>query len=478
MKTPIAFLIYVLTFTSACCNLPDRAVAQENPAASKVEPDNAQDQDVESILKTRLAEEPIGSAISAVVVDEHGVNFFNVGNASKDTDAKPVDSDSVYEIGSVTKVFTGILLAEATKRGEVNLDDPISKFLPSTIKPLKFGDNEITLLDLTTHGSALPSLPNNLEPEDPLNPYAGYSVQQMHAFLGGYKLTREIGSKFEYSNLGVGLLGQILAKQAAMSYEELVKSRILEPLGMTNTAITFTPEMKSHLAVGHDAAGNQTANWDLPTFAGAGALRSTPTDMAKFLRANLGFSDSEVGDSLAQAQKIARVYEMAGGPATRVGFNWFTTKSDDIEIQWHNGGTGGYRTYAGMDHANKKGVFVATNGFASVDDIGVHILNSKAKLRKIEEPKKEVAVSVEILEKYVGEYELTDAFSITTTREENSLFLQATNQPRLQLYAEKQDRFFVKEVKASVSFKMNDKGEVTGLVLHQGGANIPGKKVK
>jgi len=131
-----------------------------------------------------------------------------------------------------------------------------------------------------------------------------------------------------------------------------------------------------------------------------------------------------------------------------------------------------------MDHANKKGVFVATNGSASVDDIGVHILNSKAKLRKIEEPKKEISVSVEVLEKYVGEYELTDAFSIVTTREENSLFLQATNQPRLQLYAEKQDRFFVKEVKASVSFKMDDNGEVTGLVLHQGGANIPGKKVK
>lgn len=435
-------------------------------------------QDIEGILKRRPAEEPVGSAISAVVVDENGSTYYNVGTLSKDPKAPPVDKNSVYEIGSITKVFTGILLAEAIRRGEVKLDDPVSKFLPSSIAPLTYGGKEVTLLDLTTHGSALPSLPDDFKPKDPLNPYADYTVKQLYAFLGRYKLQREIGSKFEYSNLAVGLLGHILAKQAKMGYEDLVKKRILKPLGMKDTSITLTPGMKARLAVGHDSSGKATSNWDLPTFAGAGALRSTASDMAKFLAANLGLTKSKIGDSLEEAQVLARTYASENGPDFRIGFNWLTTKSDDIEIQWHNGGTGGYRAFAGMDHKNKKGVFVVTNGSASADDIGFHILNSKAKLRKIEPPKALVELGEETLEKYVGKYELSPAFSIVITREGKQLYLQATDQPRFPLFAEKEDKFFLKVVEASVSFTRDESGEVNGLVLHQGGADTPGKRVE
>ncbi|MCO6512078.1 MAG: serine hydrolase [Aridibacter famidurans] len=435
-------------------------------------------QDIEAILKNRLTEEPVGSAISAVVVDKDGATFYNVGTLSKEPNAKPADKDTVYEIGSITKVFTGILLAEAIKRGEVKLDDPLSKFLPSSIAPLKYGEREITLKDLTTHGSALPSLPDDFKPKDPQNPYADYTVEQLYAFLGRYKLTREIGSQFEYSNLAVGLLGHILAKQAKMDYEELVKKRILEPLGMKDTAITFTPSMKEHLAIGHDSSGKATSNWDLPTFAGAGALRSTAKDMAKFLAANLGLTKTSISDSLAKAQELLRTYERENAPTFRVGYNWITTKPGDIDIQWHNGGTGGYRTFAGLDHGKKRGVFVATNGSASADDIGFHILDPKAKLREIEPPKEEVALSEETLEQYVGKYELAPTFSIVITREGKQLFLQATDQPRFPVFAETEDEFFLKVVEASISFTRGEDGKVNGLVLHQGGANTPGKKVE
>ncbi|MDH3530734.1 MAG: DUF3471 domain-containing protein [Acidobacteriota bacterium] len=245
-----------------------------------------------------------------------------------------------------------------------------------------------------------------------------------------------------------------------------------------HTGITFSREMKSRLAVGHDATGKATPNWDLPTFAGAGALRSTPFDMAKFLSANLGITKSKIGGSLAAAQKLARIYERKDRPPVRLGFNWITSKSDDIDIQWHNGGTGGYRTFAGMDHKNVKGVFVATNGSASVDDIGFYILNNKAKLRVIEGPKKAISLSEEILEKYVGEYKLSAAFSIVVTRQGNRLFAQATKQPRFELFAEKEDEFFYKVVKASVSFTRDESGAVIGLVLRLGGADTHGKKIK
>jgi CubicO group peptidase (beta-lactamase class C family) len=432
-------------------------------------------QDIDKILEQRLKEEPVGSAISVAVIDEKGTKFYNFGKTSKQKDASSADKNTVFEIGSITKVFTGILLAEAIRRGEVKLDDPISKYLPKTIPPLKYKDKEITFFDLTTHGSALPSLPDDFEPKDILNPYSDYTVDQMYAFLGRYKLTREIGSQFEYSNLGVGLLGHILALRANMSYEDLVKQRILKPLKMSHSAITFSPWMKSHLAPGHDASGKQTPNWDLPTLAGAGALRSNADDMAKFLAANLGISKTKLLSSLTDAQKLRKTYQT---PAFKVGFNWITTKAVDIEIQWHNGGTGGYRTFAGMDHKNKRGVFVATNGSASVDDIGFHILDNKFALRKIEEPKTAITLSEEILEKYVGEYQISPNLSVVITREKDRLFGQLTKQPRLELFAEKEDEFFLKAVKADVKFTKDENGKVTGLVLYQGGGKTPARRIK
>lgn len=432
-------------------------------------------QDINKTLEDRLKAEPIGSAISVVVVNKNGAKFYNIGTVSKEANAKAVDKDTVYEIGSITKVFTGILLAEAIKRGEVKLNDPISKYLPKTVKSPTFNGNEITLFDLTTHGSSLPRMPANFAPKDSLNPYADYSVEQMFSSLNEIKLDREIGSKFDYSNLGVGLLGYILAQEAKMSYEDLVKARILKPLGMKNSAITFTPSMRANLAMGHNDYGQQTSNWDLLTLAGAGALRSTASDMAKFLLANLGLKKTKISDSLAEALKMRKTYDT---PPFKLGFNWITTKSGDKDIVWHNGGTGGYRTYAGIDQEQKKGVFVATNGVSNIDDIGFHILNNEVPLRKIEKPKTAITLNEETLEQYVGEYEIAPNISILITREKNQLYGQLTNQPRVELLAEKEDVFFVKGIKADVIFTKDNDGKVIGLVLNQNDIKTPGKKVK
>ena len=152
--------------------------------------------------------------------------------------------DTVFEIGSGTKVFTSLLLADMAHRGEVALDDTIGKYLPPDVKMPERNGRSITLVDLATHTSGLPRLPTNLSPKDPNNPYADYSVEQFYQFLSTYQLTRDIGSQYEYSNLGGGLLGHILALRAGMSYEALVESRICDPLGMNSTRITLIPEMK------------------------------------------------------------------------------------------------------------------------------------------------------------------------------------------------------------------------------------------
>ena len=156
----------------------------------------------------------------------------------------PLDGNTVFEMGSISKVFTGALLADMVARGEVKLDDPIAKYLPQTVKVPSRNGRQITLLDLATQSSGLPRLPSNMRPADFSNPYADYSVQQLYEFLSGYSLTRDPGQRYEYSNLGVGLLGHVLALRAGKSYEEILKERILDPLGMNDTRVDATPSMK------------------------------------------------------------------------------------------------------------------------------------------------------------------------------------------------------------------------------------------
>ena len=282
------------------------------------------------------------------------------------------DARTVFEIGSITKVFTTSILADMVSRGEVGLDDPVAKFLPATVKMPSRGGREITLRELATQTSGLPRMPNNFAPKDPTNPYADYTADRMFAFLSSYSLTRDIGERYEYSNLGVGLLGEALARRTGMSYEALVTARILRPLRMMDTTITLSPELRSRLAAGHAASGALAPNWDLLAFAGAGALRSTAEDMLKFVSAQLNPGSS----TLAKNMTLTHPAQKPTGPEGKIGLGWHIRIRPDREIRWHNGGTGGYRTFFGFDAAKRRGVVVLTNANtpAGGDDIGFHLL--------------------------------------------------------------------------------------------------------
>src|SRR6185369_7618589 len=209
------------------------------------------DNEVKSILQDRIDRAKRGVGIVVGLVDEKGTRVITYGKANQDGN-RALDGNTVFEIGSVTKVFTATLLADMVERGEVSLNDPISKYLPKTVKTPTRDGKEITLLDLATQTSGLPRLPANFAPKDPGNPYADYSVDQLYAFLSSYTLTRGIGEKYEYSNLGVGLLGHILSLRAGTDYEALVRKRICQPLKMEDTGITLTPGMKTRLTTGHN----------------------------------------------------------------------------------------------------------------------------------------------------------------------------------------------------------------------------------
>jgi CubicO group peptidase (beta-lactamase class C family) len=453
-------------------SLPVAASAQQ-AATRAFPPDSA----VLAIIKQRVEEKRSAGIVVGLLPADGKTRVIAFGDPGPGK--PPLDANTVFEIGSISKVFTSTVLAQMVLDGKVALDDPVQKFLPAGVTMPTRNGKAITLGSLSTQSSGLPRMPNNFRPKDSSNPYADYTVQQMYDFLSGYQLTRDPGQQFEYSNLGVGLLGHALALAAGKSYEELEQERVWTPLGMTNTAITLTPWMKEHLALGHDAAGAVTSNWDIPTLAGAGAIRSTAADMLEFVDANLHPERGPLGKAMELAH---RERAPAGGGNVAIGLNWIILHAGTDTIVWHNGGTGGYRTFIGFEPSRKMGVVVLTNsGGAGADDIGLHLLNPALPLAPKPTPQKQrtaIELPATTLARYVGVYQLAPEFSIEVTVNSGALFAKATGQEAFRLWPESETDFFLKEIDAQVTFVRDAQGAVTGLVLHQNGQNAPGKKVK
>jgi len=428
------------------------------------------DNEIKSILQDRVDHAKKSVGIVVGLIDEDRTRIVSYGKASKDS-ARMVDGDSVFEIGSVSKVFTAILLADMVERGEVSLNDPISKYLPKSVKTPSRNGKEITLLHLTTHTSGLPFLPSNFRLKNEQKSYADYTVKQMYSFLSRYQLQRDIGAKAEYSNFGVALLGHILALRAGMNYEALVRTRICAPLKMGNTRIKFTKQMLAHLAKGHDHALNPVANWDLPTFAGAGGLRSTAEDLLRLVAANLGLVSSPLFTAMQKTHQPQYPVEEFGG---EVGLGWFIEKQFGTEIRYHVGETGGYYTYVGFDKKKRRGVVVLSNADNEIYDIGIHLLESQYLLPITLDPK--------IFDAYVGEYQLklNPGFLFKFSREGAKFFVEITRQGKFEIFASAENVIFLRSQNEQVTFTFikDNGGQVTQVIVRQNGFGYPAQKVR
>jgi len=311
------------------------------------------------------------------IIDKKGPSYYLFG--TKSIGGEKVDEHTIYEIGSISKTFTGILLADMALNKKVKIEDPAQKYLPESVKMPVMKGSQITLGNLSDHTSGLARMPSNLNPANPENPYADYTVDQMYAFLNSFQLTREIGSEYEYSNLAQGLLGHILSLVSKDSYENLVLKKIAQPLGMKETKISLDDHMKKNLAVGHNG-GKAVANWDIPTLAGAGALRSSLHDMLIYVASNAGIKKTKLASAMALSHKERHAKQANGN---RVGLGWHTAKGAQGDVIWHTGGTGGYRTFAGFVKETGKGVVVLTNSNRGADDIGFYLLDSNRKLNPV-----------------------------------------------------------------------------------------------
>jgi len=420
---------------------------------------------VRAVLAERIDQHEKSVGIAVGLIDERGSTVVSYGRLSR-TDEREPDGKTVFEIGSISKVFTSILLADSVQREQVGLDDPVQKFLPESVGVPGWDETAITLYHLATHTSGLPRMPDNFAPADPANPYADYTVEQMYEFLSRAELSGKPGASAAYSNYGVGLLGHLLALQAGSDYETLVRKRIAGPLKMTDTVIRLTPELEGRLAQGHDATLQPVANWDIPTLAGAGALRSTVDDMLLFVAANLGLTESPISDAM---QDSHRRREEFGGPEMHIGLGWILRQGHEHTIHWHNGGTGGYHSFAGFDKEHKKGVVVLSNSTNDIDDIGFHLLVPEYELAEFKTAEQAVDLEPELFDVYVGHYRLAPDFILSVTRDGNRFYVQATGQGRIEVFPESETRFFATVVEAAVSFGRGEDGKISHLVLHQGG---------
>jgi serine-type D-Ala-D-Ala carboxypeptidase/endopeptidase len=308
------------------------------------------DRDLAKALSSGELAPSTGAGVTIGVI-EHGVRrVFCYGTAK---------SDSIFEIGSMTKTFTGLILAQMAEQGRVELDDPVRDLLPPDTVAKPDGP-EITLLDLATQRSGLPRMPDNFSPADQSNPYADYRAANLYAYIGKHGVAVPAGASFLYSNLGFGLLGQALAVRAGISYPELLRNEVTAPLGLSDTVVSLSPAQRKRFIPGHDSGHRPAHAWDQDAMAGAGAIRSTAGDMLTYLEANLHPESvkppagSQAGTTLQAALNLAHQLRADSLPGMSIALAWLY--KPETGNYWHNGATGGYSSYGFF---NPKGDYAA-----------------------------------------------------------------------------------------------------------------------
>jgi serine-type D-Ala-D-Ala carboxypeptidase/endopeptidase len=439
---------------------------------ARLQAQSTPEQDLAALLKDQIeaGHETIGLVAGRIDGGRRIVATYGRSGAANN---RPLDVDTVFEIGSITKVFTALLLAEMVGRGEVALDDPAAKFLPERVRMPEYQGVPITLLDLATYTSGLPRMPDNFAPKDPANPYADYTTDRLYDFLSNHKLGFTPGKHYEYANLGFGLLGHVLSLRAGKSYEELVTSRICAPLGMDDTRIMLPTAMRERLAQGHNTALAPVANWDLDALAGAGALRSTLDDLFKFVEAYQHRRDTPLAAAMKMTLSLRRPRESQRD----VAMGWFTSVRFDDEVVWKDGGTGGYATFIGYSTRTGKASILLSNAndYGANTSLALNMINPAYPPPKI---RREVPVDPALLAAYVGRYQIVPTFVLTVRADGSHLFVQATGQAEYEVFAESETDFFYRVVDAQLSFARPEDGAAPMLTLHQNGKDMRGQRVR
>jgi CubicO group peptidase (beta-lactamase class C family) len=449
------------------------------------------DAEIRQLLVDRIDVQHKSVGTVAGIATPQGRRFISYGQADR-SGGRPLDGDTVFEIGSMTKVFTALLLADAVQRGEVALSDPVAKYLPAGVKVPERNGRQITLVDLATHTSGLPFLPSNMgvdlaavakySKEQLRQAFSTYTDEKLYQFLATYELPRDIGSQWNYSNLGMGLVGKALARRAGMDYESLVRLRITGPLGMKSTAIAVSPEMKARLATGHEADLKPAPDWALPALEGAGSLHSSANDLLTLAEAFMGYRKTPLAPAMAAMLETRRP-----GPGLKQALGWWVISfgPGDDGIVTFAGETFGYACTLGYDPKLRIGVVALSNTAQNDGGLAWHILRpafpvaTSAAAKAIKE-RKEITLDSKLLDLYAGPYQTPPPGGvITIERQGDALVLKSDAAPQgLRLHAESERKFFITETDLQVTFETDSQGRATRIVVRFGGTDTAAARIE
>jgi len=348
MKRILLFLTAIIfCFNTSCAQ--DIAKAKSS-LASEIGND-----EVANLITQNAELFPNNTQLSIALIDGDKTTYIGI-KRDHDELLTTRNEEAVFEVGSISKVFTSILFSKQLASNSLSADDKMLSFLPSN-EDASDGSKEITLKMLANHTSGLPRIPLNMLPvmmADQSNPYKNYTEELLKDFYQGeIILDNAPNTTYAYSNLGAGTLGYILSKKAEMTYEELLQQDILQPLGMTSSSSILSQIESSKLVSGLNPDGTETSNWDFTDAAvGAGGIKSNATDMEKFIRKN--FEDDAVYNLPQQS-----TFTVSAN--LKIGLGWHISIDSDTELLWHNGGTGGYRSCMVLDKKSKKAVLILSN---------------------------------------------------------------------------------------------------------------------
>jgi CubicO group peptidase (beta-lactamase class C family) len=400
------------------------------------------DGDLRAALAQRFDGDRSGACVAAAMI-ENGTTAKAYYCADPKAQ-RPYDDHTAFEIGSIGKTMTAALLAEFIARGEVTLADPLAKLLPPGTSVPSFNDRQITLGDVVTHSSGLPSLPPQWDLSDIDNPYARLTEADVLGALAATQLTRRPGSKFEYSNFAMIVLSDAIAKRSGTDYETLLRAHLLVPLGMTETYIA-TPPPGVHPAQGHASNARPAGPWDFPVnLAGVGGVRATLPDMVRYLEGELGTRESTITPALALTQQ--QVTRVSG---RIMAMNWFLLRAGGHTIAMHEGDTGGFTSFIAFDRAAQRGVVLLSDtsmsAFGALTLLGRHVLDPSVAARP---PITAAVADPKLIDALVGHYRLENGLVLELRRKGAALAVRAEGQREFEMGYDSAGDFYPLELDA------------------------------
>lgn len=432
-------------------------------------------------LRERVARDGVGFA--AVQVGPAGTVWHTAGTMRQGS-PQPIDRRTLFELGSMTKVFVALLLADAVLGGRASFDDPVETTLPGGVTLRDTNGEPLRLIDLATHRSGLPRMPANLSPKEFGNPYPSYGEARLLAFLREWKAEVPRGTRFEYSNLGYGLLAQVLAWREGTSLDSLLAQRVFQPLGLTDlhirrplpagddlaaigAALGASLARETREATGHDGQRKPLPAWQFGVLAGAIGLVGSIEPIGRFIEAAVGLFDHPLKDAFALCLQQRTEGEH---PLHPFGLAWelspIWSREQPRLLFNQDGATAGFSSSLWIEPARRRGAAVLANAFIETRELALQAMDPALTSASFSLP----PLPAELIEPLVGHWQLDTRFALDIRARDGRLWVKPSDQPEFELQPRNPRHFYVRD--ATLQLRFDDQPTPGALLVLRDGKGM------